>query len=150
MTQETFYVKKSAQIASKIAGVVFMLMGVGMTISMFFGNVEGVFIGVLFGLFATGFGFWIFQSSSQGKNFVILSDEGINVNNKFVLNFTEIIEADEIDVTTTSRGFKTTTKTIKIKYLDKKTNTEKESNIFNEKIDGYAYIREKLFKNIGR
>jgi UTP-glucose-1-phosphate uridylyltransferase len=110
--------------------------GIGVAILVAIIAVAGIGIGVLF-----------LTKGNNKSMFVIISDEGINVANKVILSFSDIIDAFEEEVVTRSRGITIKKMHVFAKYFDSSKNKEVKASLFNEDFEGYPYMREKVLKN---
>ncbi len=100
------------------------------------------------GLLCFGFAAFMGKTLSSGPQFVTLSDEGVNINNKAVFLWDDIETVKEEDVNIRARGITIKKKQILFRYADQQSGKIVSASIMSD-FEGYHFIREKVKKYTG-
>lgn len=150
---DTFRLKKGTLVGSTLGGVFFLVIGVGFCCFMAYLAIEqedttAAIVGAVIGLLAIGMGaLGIYGGTTGAKNFIALSDDGINFGNKTIILWDDIENAHEEDVNIQARGVTIKKKQVVIRYADRKEGKVKQAQIISD-YEGYDFMREKILRRL--
>jgi len=92
--------------------------------------------------------YFIYSAYVTGRSILTLSDEGVNLNNRWIAKWGDIESVDEEDIDIEAKGVKVTTEhRLWIKYIDQQ---ERKATKFAipSSFEGYEYIKERIMNNV--